>query len=173
MLELARVFAEASVDVVLGHHPHVIQGAERRGRTLIAYSLGDAVFNCLAGDVHAEVAAEKRLETGVFTVHFAATAHGLDLLPVRLDADGIPARVSSEEGEAILSRWHEISSGLADGDAAFARESASTLLQYELQSLATYVRQGRWGRVVRLLGQVRPRHLPVIWNALLRGRRAR
>jgi len=172
VLELARLMAEAGADVVLGHHPHVLQGAERRGRTLLAYSLGDAMFNCRAGDFHAEVAAEKRLESGVFTVRFAERAHGLELLPMRLDADGIPSPAEAADGEAIRARWHSLGEGLADGDAAFARESASTLLQYELQSLATYVRQGRWGRVVRLLGQVRPRHLPVIWNALRRGRRA-
>jgi len=173
VLEAAQVIADAGADVVLGHHPHVLQGAERRGRTLIAYSLGDTVFNCRAGDFHTAVAAEKRLESGVFTVHFASRAHGVELLPTRLDADGIPVAASGAEAEAIQARWRAISAGLAEGGAAFARESASTLLQYELQSLATYVRQGRWGRVLRLLGQVRPRHLSVIWNALRRGRRAR
>lgn len=173
VLEAAQAIAESGVDLVLGHHPHVLQGAERRGRTLIAYSLGDAVFNCRAGDFHAEVAAEKRLESGVFTMRFASRAHGVELHPTRLDADGLPVAASGEEAEAIQARWRAISAGLAEGGAAFARESASTLLQYELQSLATYVRQGRWGRVLRLLGQVRPRHLSVIWNALRRGRRAR
>ena len=53
----------------------------------------------------------------------------------------------------------------------FARESAPRLLEYELESLGHYLRQGRWERVARLLGSVRPRHLPLLWQALRRRRR--
>lgn len=168
VLEMAQLFAEAGADLVLGHHPHVLQGVERRGRTLVAYSLGDAVFNCRAGDFHAEVAAQKRLETGVFTVRFAEVAHGIEIDPIRLDDDGLPTRPTPTEAAAALQRWRVISDGLTDAGAAFARESASTLLKYEMQSLATYVRQGRWGRILRLLGQLRLRHVPVLWHAITR-----
>ena len=52
--------------------------------------------------------------------------------------------------------------------ARFAAEGAPTLLRYELQSLGTYLRQGRWDRVVKLLGSVRARHLPLLWQAVVR-----
>jgi hypothetical protein len=45
------------------------------------------------------------------------------------------------------------------------------LLRYELESLAQYLRRGRLDRVVQLLGGVRPRHLPLLWQALRRARR--
>ncbi len=168
VLEAAKGIAAAGADIVLGHHPHVLQGAERVGRSLVAYSLGDAVFNCRAGDFHSQVAADKRLESGVFLAQAASDAHGLTLRPTRLDQDGFPGVVSLADAEASIERWNGLSAGLAAGERAFAEGSASTLLQYEVQSLATYVRQGRWGRVLRLLGSVRPRHLPVLWHALSR-----
>lgn len=173
VLDWAGVLERAGVDLVLGHHPHVLQGAERRGRTLVAYSLGDAVFNAHAGDLQPEVAAAKRLESAVFTARLASEAHGLDLLPTRLDADGIPREPRGEELVAALARWKAMSEGLRDGARAFAEQSASTLLQYEVQSLTTYLRQGRWDRVLRLLGSVRPRHLPVLWHAITRKARRR
>ena len=158
--------AELPVDAVLGHHPHVLQGAERRGRMLVLYSLGDAVFNCHAGDFTAEVAAQRRLESGVFTLRFAHDAHGLMFEPTRLDPDGIPGAASG--GQAV--RWESLCEALADADAHFREVGAPMLLKYELQSLMTYVRQGRWDRVVRLLGAIRPRHLSTLWMAIARGR---
>ena len=40
-----RRIAAAGADIVLGHHPHVPQGCEMVGGCLIAYSLGNFVFN--------------------------------------------------------------------------------------------------------------------------------
>jgi len=41
---LARAAVDAGADLVVGHHPHVLQGLERRGSSLIAYSLGNFLF---------------------------------------------------------------------------------------------------------------------------------
>ena len=166
--EMARVLAAGGADVVLGHHPHVLQGAERLGRTLVAYSLGDAVFDGRSGDFEAEVAATTRLESGVVTVQACERAHGLDFRPLRLDGDGLPALPGETAAQAQASRFAALSAGLADAAARFAAEGAPTLLKYELQSLGTYVRQGRWDRVAKLLGSVRPRHLPLLWQAVVR-----
>ncbi len=166
--EVALAICAAGADIVIGHHPHVLQGIERRDRAIVLYSLGDAVFNCRAGDFHAEVAAEKRLESGVFTVLVATEAPGLEVVPTRLDDDGFPRLLADSEREAPLARLDGLSEGLADAASNFAASSAPTLLQYELQSLGTYLRQGRWDRVLKLLGSVRPRHLPLLWAAVSR-----
>lgn len=42
---LARTAIDAGADVVLGHHPHVVQGFEVYKNRLIAYSLGNFVFS--------------------------------------------------------------------------------------------------------------------------------
>lgn len=41
----ARSYIDAGAHLILGHHPHILQGIERYGRGLIAYSLGDFVFD--------------------------------------------------------------------------------------------------------------------------------
>lgn len=45
---LQRDFAQAAIDagasLVLGHHPHVLQGYVRRGTTMVAFSLGNFMF---------------------------------------------------------------------------------------------------------------------------------
>ncbi len=42
--ETARYLAENGATLVVGSHPHVAQGLERIGNTLVAYSLGNCVF---------------------------------------------------------------------------------------------------------------------------------
>ena len=44
-VEACRQVAEAGADLILCHHPHVPQGVERWGESLIAYSLGNFVFD--------------------------------------------------------------------------------------------------------------------------------
>ena len=41
-IAFARSLIDSGASVVIGHHPHVIQGSERYGNGLIAYSLGNA-----------------------------------------------------------------------------------------------------------------------------------
>jgi poly-gamma-glutamate synthesis protein (capsule biosynthesis protein) len=43
-LASSRAIAKAGADIILEHHPHVPQGIERVGRSLIAYSLGNFIF---------------------------------------------------------------------------------------------------------------------------------
>ena len=42
---LARQFQDAGADVVMGHHPHVFQGLDRIESTVVAYSLGNFIFD--------------------------------------------------------------------------------------------------------------------------------
>ena len=63
--ELAQLLAEAGADLILGHHPHVLQGGEyletSRGRSYVAYSLGHFISaqrgaeNMLAGFLQVEL----------------------------------------------------------------------------------------------------------------------
>lgn len=43
--ELATVLAAAGTDIIIGHHPHVVQGIEKINDTLVFYSLGNFIFD--------------------------------------------------------------------------------------------------------------------------------
>jgi poly-gamma-glutamate synthesis protein (capsule biosynthesis protein) len=102
-IELAYAAADAGADLVLGHHPHVLQGLEvRRVQTgsgqrnvLIAYSLGNFVF---------DPRGEEPSRTMILRVVLRKT--GLvraEILPFRLE-DGAPRPAASAESAAILQR---------------------------------------------------------------------
>lgn len=66
--DLARTFIDAGADMVLGHHPHVTQGLELYNGRLIAYSLGNFVFDQYFSD---EVQHGLALRITVGTDHIA------------------------------------------------------------------------------------------------------
>lgn len=173
VIALARQLIDAGVDVVAGHHPHVMQGWVREGRSLVLFSLGDTAFNCRAGDFHSSVGAGVRLDAGVFTARLAPPAPpGLDLEPFVLDDDGLPAPAPAERAGRSRARLESLSQGLDAAAARFQRESAPALLRYELEALGHYVRQGRVDRIAKLFGTLRPRHLLLLWHAIRRKTRS-
>jgi poly-gamma-glutamate synthesis protein (capsule biosynthesis protein) len=112
---IGRAAIRAGADVVVGHHPHVVQGIERFEGTYILYSLGNLVFG---GNRDPQ---ERDTYVGqlTFTVHEDGSFDGpaLKILPARLTAlkngtDYRPVFAEGEEAERIeqfiLRRSHEM-----------------------------------------------------------------
>jgi poly-gamma-glutamate capsule biosynthesis protein CapA/YwtB (metallophosphatase superfamily) len=99
---LAHKAVDAGADLVLGHHPHVIQGLEVYHEKLIAYSLGDFVFD------HNSRATG---EAFVLRVTLRRTGPPVArIIPIYLsDANGIPAPVTGNAASAILDRLTRLS----------------------------------------------------------------
>ncbi|MFL1453590.1 CapA family protein [Marinobacter sp. GN3S48] len=63
-IELGRKLIDAGVDVLFGHHPHVLQPVERYKNGLIFYSLGNFVFDLWPDSTKLTAIAKVRLESG-------------------------------------------------------------------------------------------------------------
>ncbi len=97
---LARQFLDAGADTVIGHHPHVLQPVEHAAGKLVAYSLGNFIF---------EPRQNMGGETGVLQVDFDGDrVVGWTLHPHLLDGDGVP--VAADSGPRV-DRIREIVSG--------------------------------------------------------------
>ena len=103
---IGRAAIRSGADVVVGHHPHVIQGIERFEESYILYSLGNLVFG---GNVDPDVR-DTYVAQLTFTVHEDGTVEGpeLKLIPVLLteQAKGTDYRPVLAEGadyERIVS----------------------------------------------------------------------
>ena len=101
----AHELVDAGADVIIGNHPHVIQGIEFYNGSLISYSQGDFVFDHYS---------ERTGET--FILNFEVTDQGISNVtatPVYLDDTyGIPSIVTGEHAQSILARLQEISDGM-------------------------------------------------------------
>lgn len=92
---LARLAIDQGADVVVGHAPTQLQGAEIYKGRPIAYSLGNFVFN--------EATTEAAPETAVLQVSLREGQMKVDLIPVKV-RDGQPQKASGAEAEAIFQK---------------------------------------------------------------------
>ncbi|MBE0475580.1 MAG: CapA family protein [Coriobacteriia bacterium] len=114
----AKAAVDAGADMVLAHHPHVIQGVQRYRGALIAYSTGDFVFDHYSRKTGEAFILDAELgPDGVGDVSFT---------PVYLDGNGRPDVVTGPEARVILQRLRDISAPLGGkvvltGDTAVLR----------------------------------------------------
>ncbi|HPW19007.1 MAG TPA: CapA family protein [Candidatus Aminicenantes bacterium] len=106
VVEAFRTLSDAGADVVVGHHPHVPQGLERRKGRLIAYSLGNFVFWQPGGLYYRR--------TGFVLVLRARRGRlaSFDLRPYRITEAGL-RRLGGREENAFLKKLDRASAPLA------------------------------------------------------------
>jgi poly-gamma-glutamate synthesis protein (capsule biosynthesis protein) len=108
---LAHDIIDSGCMVILGHHPHVLQSIEHYNGGLIAYSLGNFVFDMWERKTRESAILKVVLSKGGVT--------NLEVVPVRINRDYQPEVLSGHEGKQVLSRLEDWSSHLqqsADGD---------------------------------------------------------
>jgi hypothetical protein len=97
--ELAHAFMDAGADMVIGSHPHVIEGIEEYGGKLIFYSLGNLIFDqYFSADTQEGVAI--RLKTG------ASGVRAVELLPYVIPK----SQPAFAEGEKRVKMLQDIAS---------------------------------------------------------------
>lgn len=166
---LARRLTDAGADLILGHHPHVVQGMERRGRSLIAYSLGEFLFDPTCGHVVSRVAAQTRRQTMVLSVSLTSDGvTGYEVLPVLVEDDLRPAVLDGEDREQGTARIQELSAAAAGDDSTlFHEQLADRTVRHQRDVMLHHIRKGNLGILIPWLFRARPRHLFLLMRALL------
>jgi poly-gamma-glutamate synthesis protein (capsule biosynthesis protein) len=101
----SRALLDAGATLVLGHHPHVVQGVERRGDGLIAYSLGNFQFRPVREAQRDTVALEVTLSRHRVLRH--------RIHPLRIDPGGVPAAADAAGEERVASLVARLSEQVA------------------------------------------------------------
>ena len=110
-IDLAHDIVDWGARLIIGHHPHVIQGIEEYGGGVICYSLGNFLFP----DYHEQrlsFAAECR-ESLLLTFEVSANRVGLvEVTPVVMSADCVLRPACGDERRAFEERLEEYSTKL-------------------------------------------------------------
>lgn len=104
---------EAGASVVAGHHPHVMQGIQCRDGRLVAYSLGNFMFDSFLSDCSWSVIVTAKLD--------GRDVVGWDFLPVAKDHDHRPILVQGAE-QARLAAEARRRCSLVEGQIDFTEE---------------------------------------------------
>lgn len=104
---LAKVAIDAGADVVIGHHPHWLQGVETYKDRPIVYSLGNFVFDQKGGGWVDEGA--------IAVINFKSDGSlQINFLPVIIENTSTPRFATQEEAEKILRRIASVSGVLEE-----------------------------------------------------------
>ncbi|MDD2320771.1 MAG: CapA family protein [Geobacteraceae bacterium] len=102
-VEVARRAIDAGADVVIGHHPHVLQGIECYKDRLILYSLGNYAFGSMSRNAGSSVMARIVLDRGVQEV---------ELFPLNVMNAEVryqPALLQGARGGGVIARLRDLS----------------------------------------------------------------
>lgn len=104
--ELGRSFIDAGADLVIGGHPHVLQGIEPYKGKWIAYSTGNFIFT--------RSTVPATWETAVFTAQCGVSGDcSLKLTPMNAEL-GRPVPMDAEDGRQLLTKVQALSGGLVN-----------------------------------------------------------
>jgi poly-gamma-glutamate capsule biosynthesis protein CapA/YwtB (metallophosphatase superfamily) len=95
---IARRIIDSGADLIIGHHPHVVQGIERYHGKIIAYSLGNFVFGGNANSANSE--------TAVLKVTITKSTMDVRVIPVRV-RNWQPEPAKSQVARRILRRLED------------------------------------------------------------------
>lgn len=172
---LAREIVGLGADLVLGHHPHVLQGIEIVGEARVVYSMGNFVFDVTADRVQFRCD-PWNLRAGYVAEAVLASSgvRSLRAVPTFIDERGVGLLARGETAARIERLVDEVSTGIEAGSAAVWEHAGSRIVGQRVRVLRGLLRDAGPGFVLRELARVRPRHLRLLWGyavSRLRGRR--
>ncbi|MDF1552152.1 MAG: CapA family protein [Deferrisomatales bacterium] len=156
-VEEARAFVDAGAALVLGHHPHVLQGMERYRGTPIAYSLGNFLTNHVYWDSGAFLTWSRFERTGCIVVADldASGLRQVRQVPTYDDGETIRLETSGWGERCLRTANRRVARGVTPEQ--YRRE------RFRVERLEPILRQLRWAR----LKKIRPGHFTKAARLLL------
>ena len=97
---LAKMIIDQGADIILGHHPHVIQGIETYKNKLIAYSLGNFIFDMWMPKTRESILLQIELnKKGI---------KGFNVVPVKANCFYQPDVVDGKEAKILLTKFEKL-----------------------------------------------------------------
>lgn len=178
-MKLGRAVIDAGADVILGHHPHVLQGIEDYRGKLIAYSLGNFVFD-LADETIRQGAYRDCLLARRYGVRFEKDDNRVSesmILEFELGRDGLlnykihpifirpdfrPVPLDGIEGSKLLERMNDLSKNIGNDSLAMNQ----ILGKLEADSVLDYLKNREITHYFRRLGKLRFNHLSLMAHVI-------
>lgn len=125
-VEFGRNLIDSGADVVLGHHSHTFQPVERYGGGIIAYSLGNFLFDMWR---------EENRTTGILEVTIGIDESlDVEVLPVEQIDNRVTYRENDRIANAVTSELDDVS------PEAYRREAEAVRRDHQRDVISRYVR---------------------------------
>lgn len=104
--KLAHYLVDNGYDLIIGHHPHVLQGYEIYKRKYIYYSLGNCVFNMAYPDTNIGLIVSLEPITGIVSSEYLKI--GRDYCPSIVKESDIPVRLKLEHLNTMIGAYPNV-----------------------------------------------------------------
>lgn len=157
----------AGADLILMHHPHVLQGVEvTAGHRVICYSLGNFLFDWREGEIRVPIVEHLQRQGGIFS--FELDRKGVAsavFVPTILDDDCRVVRPTPALAAEICDRVARLSRELAeDYVPRFERQRAERNTTLGVKTLLRLLCKGRIVTLFEHLRRLRPHHFVMAWR---------
>ena len=168
-IEVSAKAIAAGASLVLGHHSHYYMGVEKKGKSAVAYGLGDFMLD----KKHIpEPYREKSTRGNIF--HFQIRSHEVvdwSITPCVSDEWGWPSPANAEQARTIIDYFIELSAVLPQKEETLRRfqaQAGQNMLPYAIGLLRRLYKQDGLKAVFDRLSRIRMVDLGVLLTTLYR-----
>ena len=166
-----RSFVEAGTDLVLCHHSHVLQAIEAHGEGVIAYNLGNFMFDNKAGNVRSDSMWRERHQSIILEVRFPLDGGkpASSFEPVEINELGIPGPASDKVEREIIALMEDLHAKLDTMTAADVHsEAVEHTLDREIQTYKKLWKDKGWAFLWPAIKGLRWRHFRMLFAYIRR-----
>lgn len=106
-IRMAHALIDSGVNIILGHHPHILQGIEKYNGGVIAYSLGNFVFDKW----------QRRLrESIILKCYISPPGIDFEIVPIYINRRHQPELLADTAASKLIAKMAKLSSKISNGD---------------------------------------------------------
>jgi poly-gamma-glutamate synthesis protein (capsule biosynthesis protein) len=156
--QAAQEFISAGASLVIGHHPHVVQGIGMVNRGLVAYSLGNFIFDSFLDDCAWSIVLSVTISD--------KTIVDWEYLPIKKNSDHRPSIATGKYKEDIQKEV-ERRCKLLNGE--FPPQQYTDKYKSEFQTLDAQARRTLRREILRQILDIKPVYWPqILWRPIQR-----
>ena len=166
-----RSFVDAGADLVLGHHAHVLQAIEAHGGGLIAYNLGNFMFDSHSGNAPNDSMWRERHQTIILEVRFPGDGGKpqYSFEPLEIDERGIPVAPSPDARQRIAELMRDLPGKLdVMTTSEVYSEAVGRTLDREIRTYKKLWKEKGWAFLWPAIKGLRWRHVRMLFAYLSR-----
>ena len=169
-VKMAHKFIDVGTDIILGHHPHILQGVEEYKNGVIFYSLGNFIFDNSAGKVFYKGKWKERNESVIARIKFTREGEiGYSLLPIYQTDDYRLRIASGKRAKEITERVEKLSEVISSSSLKeyFYSEGVESTIKRELKTYILRLKKEKHVFLFWMIRNFKFRYLKIILKFLL------
>jgi poly-gamma-glutamate capsule biosynthesis protein CapA/YwtB (metallophosphatase superfamily) len=162
-----RKLVDAGADIIVGHHPHVIQGIEKYKNGIIAYSLGNFLFDTTDTD-------DRRVnESFILNIKIKINKGKNDInyfiFPATIYDNGQVLLTEGTRKEIFLDKVKKLSTKLNDRNYKEFSQKENTKIIYKIrrEEIIKYLKKGNIIYLGKKIKNIKPIHLKLFINNII------